>query len=87
MKIKSDYLLRQIAGTWVIFSLEIDSPADVLTINDAGVLLWKLLTDGCEKSALVQALTDEYEVSSDQASMDVDEFIGKLRKFGCLEEK
>lgn len=86
MKIKSEYILRQIAGTWVIFSLEIDSPTDVLTINDAGVLLWKLLTEGCDNASLVQALTDEYEVSADRASMDVDEFIGKLRKFGCLEE-
>ena len=86
MKIKPDYILRQIAGSWVIFSLEIDSPTDVLTINNAGVLLWKLLADGCDEAVLVQALTDEYEVSTERASMDVDEFIGKLRNFGCLDE-
>ena len=32
------------------------------------------------------AITDEYDVSDDIASADVDEFLQVLRKAGCIEE-
>lgn len=88
MKIKENFVLRNAADTWVVLPLG-EATVDLngmLTLNDSGVVLWRSLEAGCDKEALVKALTDEYDVSDDIASADVDEFLQVLRKAGCIEE-
>lgn len=86
MNIKPEYILRQIAGTWIIFSLEKNPTPNkgVLTLNDSGALLWNLLSQGCEEQQLLQVLTSEYDVSAQQAKTDLDQFLKKLEDIGCL---
>ena len=57
----------------------------MLTLNESGVILWKRLMEGCTREDLATALTDEYEVSLEQALVDVDEFLGKLDRAGCID--
>lgn len=87
MKIKSDFVLRQVAGTWIVLPLaeKTISFSGMLTLNDSGAMLWKLLERGCDQGELVCALTSEYAVSEEQAGMDVQEFIDKLKNAGCLD--
>ena len=88
MKIKENFVLRNVADTWVVLPLG-EATLDLngmLTLNDSGVILWKALEQGCDKEALVKVLTDEYDVSDDIASADVDEFLQILRKAACLAE-
>ena len=88
MKIKSNFVLRNVADTWVVLSMG-DSSVDfdgMLTLNESGVILWKAMENGCDKESLVKALTDEYEVSAELAWDDVEAFIGKLSSIGCIEE-
>lgn len=88
MKIKENFVLRNVADTWVVLPLG-EATLDLngmLTLNDSGVVLWRTLEAGCDKKALIKALTDEYDVSDDIASVDVDEFLQVLRKAGCIEE-
>ena len=88
MKLKENLVLREVAGTWVVLptaakALDFNG---MLSLNDAGVMLWRLLEKECTKEELVTALLDEYDVSNDVASADVDEFLQTLCKAGCLEE-
>ena len=72
MKIKNSFDLRQVAGTWVVLPLA-DATVDftgMLTLNETGHMLWNLLKDGSDRQALA----------------DVDAFIAKLSKAGCIEE-
>lgn len=88
MKIKSNFVLRSVADTWVVLSMG-DTSADfdgMLTLNESGVLLWRTMENGCEKDALAKALTDEYDVSAELALADVEAFINKLSSIGCIEE-
>jgi len=87
MRIKQDFVLRQVADTWVVLPLA-EQTVDftgMLTLNASGAMLWKLLEQGSDRSALVDALLSEYEVSPQQASADVDEFLAKLQQAGCME--
>ena len=87
MKIKSNFVLRNVADTWVVLSMG-DTSVDfdgMLTLNETGVVLWKAMENGCDKSALVKALTDEYDVSEEVALTDVEMFIDKLYSVGCIE--
>ena len=85
MKLNPNFVLRQVADTWVVLPL---GEATVnfngmLTLNESGALLWKALENGTDP---VDALTAEYDVSRQLAAADVEEFLESLRKIGCLEE-
>jgi hypothetical protein len=87
MKIKENFVLRQIAGTWAVLPIG-DATLDfngMLTLNESGVLLWQRLEQGCTREDLVAALLAEYEVTRPVAEVDVDEFLDKLIQAGCLE--
>lgn len=85
MKLKEGFVLRQVAGSWVVVAVGRTSVSfdGMLSLNDSGALLWKALSEGRD---LVAALTEEYEVSREQAARDVDEFLQTIRQAGCLAE-
>lgn len=87
MKVKKDFLLRQVAGSWVAVAVGAQSVDfdGMLTLNESGALLWRALEQGADRRTLTQALTDEYEVEPAQAERDVDEFLRTLSEAGCLE--
>ena len=88
MKIKANFVLRQIASVWVVLPLgnaALDF-REMLTLNESGVLLWRLMKEGCDREELVTALLTEYDVSRSVAEADADEFVEKLRSAGCLEQ-
>ena len=87
MRIKQDYVLRSVAGTWVVLPLGADTVnfGEMMTLNGSGAELWRVLEQGADKDALIAALLEAYEVSAEQAAADVDEFLGKLKSAGCLE--
>ena len=87
MKIKKDFLLRQVADTWVVIPLSSATVSmnGMLNLNDTGAFLWKLLNKGAGREELVDAVLSEYAVSAEIAMKDIDEFISKLQKINCLD--
>ena len=88
MKISDKFVLRQVAGAWIVLPVA-EKTVDfngMLTLNETGLMLWKLLEKGSSREALAQALTDEYDVTFAEALADVDEYLGKLERAGCLEK-
>ena len=58
----------------------------MIHLNDTGSFLWKQLEEEKTKEELIQALTQEYEVSRDQAQQGVEKFLNSLREANCIEE-
>lgn len=87
MKLNENFVLRQVADTWVVLPLGAASVDfnGMLSLNETGALLWQTLEKGGEREALADALTAEYAVERQQALDDVDEFLAKLKSIGCLE--
>lgn len=87
MKLKNDFVLRQVAGAWVVLPLGAETLnfSGMLQLNDSGVLLWKTLEAGGDKKALVDALLEEYNVTAERAEADVDLFLKKLIDAGCMQ--
>ena len=88
MKTKKNFVLRQIAGSWVVLSIA-EATVDfdgMLTLNESGLILWRLLEQGSTREALATALTEEYSVSYETALADVDEFLEKLDRAGCIDQ-
>ncbi len=84
MKIKAEFILKQIAGENVVIFLTPEFSNKVVTLNETGALLFNLLKDGAEVPQLVDALLSEYEVTPEAAKRDVDAFISSLTEFGAL---
>jgi len=55
-----------------------------LTINGAGVVIWRALAEGAALDAIVRALVEEYDVDEHVARNDVVVFLDDLRERGLL---
>ena len=86
MKLKEEFVLRQVADTWVVLPVGNTSVSfnSMLTLNETGAVLWRALEQGGDRQALAAALTAEYDVSTEEALADVDAFVQKLAQVGCL---
>ena len=86
MKVSENFVLRQVADTWVVLPVgqaSVDFNA-MLTLNESGAILWHALEQGGSREALADALLAEYEVDRETALADVDEFLQKLQEAGIL---
>ena len=87
MKIKDSFVLRNIAGNYVVVPIgkeNIDFNG-MMSLNETGAFLFEKLQNGIEEDALVQALTDTYEVSEEQAQQDIRNFIQKAQEEDLFE--
>ena len=88
MKLKPDFVLRQVADTWVVLPVgkaSVDFNA-MLTLNDSGAILWKALEQGGDAEALADTLCEQYEVDRATALADAEKFLAKLEQVGCLSD-
>lgn len=88
MKIDKQFILRRIAGDYVIIptgktTLDFNG---LITVNEQGAFLWERLRQEVTQQELVQALLAEYEVDEATAAADVEEFLAILRKCRMLRE-
>ena len=88
MKLRDDFVLRQVAATWVVLPLSRETVDfnGMIRLNDTGALLWQRLEQGSDREGLIRELTSRYAVSEIQAGEDVDAFLNVLRNAGCIEE-
>lgn len=87
MKIKNGLSLYEVAGSYVVVPTE-DETLDfngMVTLNETGAFLWKLLEQECGREQLVQALLDEYDVSQEQAQRSVDRFVAEIEGNGFVQ--
>lgn len=87
MKIEKEFILREIAGDYVIIptgktTLELNG---LITVNELGAFLWEKLQQDITKAELVEAVLAEYEIDRETVEKDVDEFLEELVKNRILE--
>lgn len=87
MKIKNDFVLRKVADTYVVVpvnSMSLDFNG-IINLNETGAFLFELLQHGSNKEDLLKRLIEEYDVSEQKASLDIDIFIEKVKEADILE--
>ena len=88
MKIKEGFILKEIAGSNVVMPTG-EALVDfnmMLTLNETGVFLWKLLERKANKDELLSAILTEYKIDEETAKADIDEFIDMLIAKKVIEE-
>ena len=88
MKIRSGYVLRQVMDVYVVMGIGSGAyePNRVMSVNETGAFLWRLLEKGANKEELTDSLTKEYDVEIRTAAADVDAFLNQLREKALIEE-
>lgn len=87
MKIKKNFILREIAGTYLVVAVgeAVKNFNAVINLNETGALLWKALEKGAEEEQLVSLIISEYEVEKEVAREDVSAFIQRLKEANLLD--
>ena len=88
MKIDKNFVLREIAGEYIIIptgrtALEFNG---LITVNEVGMELWKMLQKDVTFDDLLNGILEEYDVDENAAIEDIQEFLDRLVKGGILTE-
>ena len=88
MKIKEGFMLREVAGSYVVVAVGKRSEQfnGMVNMNETGAFLWKLVEKGASREELLDGLLQAYEVEPEKAAQDVDKFISILQKNDFTEE-
>ena len=88
MKIKSGFVIREIAGQYMAVPVgeRVNDLHGMIALNETGAFIWKLLEDEKTEEELARALTEEYEVSYEEALEAVREFRELMEKEQVLED-
>lgn len=91
MKLKENYMLREIAGNFVVIPVgqNVVDYKNMLHLNETSVFLWNELQNEINFETLLKNMTVKYEASEDEVSIlekDLNEFLDKLRKMELLVE-
>lgn len=80
MKRNSGFLIRQVAGRYVLAPVgeTVKTFSGMITMNATGKYLWDLLEQEQTVDSLAQALVDQYEVEFEKAKEDVIKYIEPL---------
>lgn len=88
MKVEKEFVLREIAGDYVIIPTgqTVLYFNGLITVNEIGAFLWNLLQNDVTQEQLVKAVLDEYDVDEVTAREDIQDFLETLLKGGIMEE-
>ena len=81
MKIEESFILREIAGDYVV----VPTFNGLITINGTGAYLWEQLSEERTIEELAKSVCQEYEVDEESARRDTEEFVELLRRYEILE--
>lgn len=86
MKVEKEFVLREIAGDYVIIPTgkTVLKFNGLITVNEVGASLWKMLQEEATMDELVQGILEEYDVDEATAREDIQEFLDTLDKGGVL---
>ena len=84
--IKGTYVLRQIAGEYlaVPISNEAGEDANIVILNPVSQIIWDKLENGATFDEILSVVTTEFDVSKEEATADIQEFLDGLEKANLL---
>ena len=87
MKIKSGFMLREVAGYYVVVpvgegALNFNG---VINLNESGAFLWKTMENDVTEADMVAALLKEYDVDEARATADVAAFVSRMKEANLIE--
>ena len=88
MKLNGTFTLREIAGEILVIPVGKTALSlnGMIILNPVSKVIWECLEKGAEPDEILTAVTDTFEVSAEEATADLNEFLNELRKQKLLSE-
>ena len=88
MKTKKGFILRSVGGRNAVVAIGKASEEfnGLITLNDTGAFLWKLLQKGASYDDLLKNTLAEYEVDEATAREGIDTFLKTARDANLIDE-
>ena len=87
MKIKDGFVLRTVAGSNIVVPTG-DTCLDfngMITLNESGAFLWRVLEQGSDVDGMTAALLREYDVDEATARKSISDFVSRMKELAFLE--
>ncbi len=86
MKIKNGFVLREVAGSFVVMNVGSETDFDgMITLNETGALIWNMLLEGKSSDDIARRIAEEYDIDVKTAEADTKRFIKKLSEADIFE--
>lgn len=87
MKIKDGFVLKAIAGSYMVVPLgsQVVDFGSIIKLSETGAFLWEKMSTDISKDELLSLMLSEYDVEESVASRDIDKFILKLKENDLLD--
>lgn len=87
MRIKGEYVLREIGGDHILIpigntAMEMNG---LITMDEVGIEIWKGIENQLSEGEILQDILDKYEVEAEEAERDMKDFIKKLKDADLVE--
>ncbi|MBE6681963.1 MAG: PqqD family protein [Ruminococcaceae bacterium] len=81
MKLKTGFVLRKVADTYVVVAVGAEAKKHnvMITLNETGALLWEKLSEDATEDSLTNAILEVYDIDEATARKDVKAFIAKVK--------
>ena len=88
MRAATDYIMREIAGETILIPSGAAAQKfnGLITVNELGAFIWNALGENITIDALIDRITEVYDVDAETARADAVAFLEELRRVGALEE-
>lgn len=89
MQIRKDFILREIADEYILVPIGTTALDfnGLITVNEIGALIWRMLQEESSIDKIVEAILDEYEIDAKTAEKDVIEFVDYLKQNKIIDEE
>jgi hypothetical protein len=88
MKIRGEFITRQILDDTVV--LPVGNTAiefnNMIMLNSVSLVIWQCLEKDVSFDDILKAVTDNFEVSQEQAVADIRDFLDGMRSYNLLDE-
>lgn len=85
LQIKNGFLLRKVADSFVVVPVggELNFNG-LITLNETGAFLWRLLEKGTTREELIDQMEEAYDADRECIAADVDALLQKMDHAGLL---
>jgi hypothetical protein len=87
MKIKEDFMLRNICEDWIVIPMgeRLLDFNGMMKLNQSGSFIWKLLEMKRSREEIISAMLEEYDIPEETAAQEFDTFLQTLKEANILE--
>ena len=76
-----DVVSRRLDGAGVLIHLQTNR---IFELNETGIRIWELLTDGRDRAAVVSHLVEEFDVDAARAERELSDLLHRFQREGLI---